>query len=125
MAIKGSSIELIEVELTVKKIARYKLIHSEHGRRLSEGVRLVTYFCTPAVARVVSREADKFVFRDQRDRLIVHPSLDDQGGGFRGSRWSLGEREAMSGGPSILCLRLRSHPLPEGETFELHRFGSV
>jgi hypothetical protein len=79
VAIKGSPIELIEVELTVKKIARYKLIHSEHGRRLSEGVHVVTYFCTPAVARVVSREADKFVFRDQRDHLIVHPSLDDQG----------------------------------------------
>lgn len=80
VAKKGDSVELVEVDLTVKKLSRYRLIHSLQGQRMATGeVTRVVYICTPDVARAVSREADKFIFRDDRGRLVTLPVLDDQG----------------------------------------------
>jgi hypothetical protein len=76
---KGADAELIEVELTAKKLSRYRTIHADHGRRLQHEVSRVVYYCTPSVARVVSREADRFVFRDDRDRVECLPVFDEQG----------------------------------------------
>lgn len=80
VAVKGDIIELIEVELTAKKLARYQQIHTHHGTRLTRGAASrVVYVCTADVARVVAREADKFLFRDQRSQLVTLPLLDEQG----------------------------------------------
>ena len=80
VATKGDLVELVEVELTTKKLSRYRMIHSHHSQRMATGgVSRVVYFCTPDVARAVSREADKFIFRDERDRLVVLSVLDAQG----------------------------------------------
>lgn len=80
VAVKGDIVELIEVELTAKKLARYQQIHAHHGSRLSSGAASrVVYVCTAEVARVVAREADKFLFRDQRSQLVTLPVLDEQG----------------------------------------------
>ena len=79
VATRGEEIDLVEVELTAKTISRYKAIHADHGRRLVGEVSRVVYFCTEPVAQVVSREADKFVFRNERPRLVTAPVLDDQG----------------------------------------------
>lgn len=80
VGIKGGAVELVEVELTTKKLSRYKLIHNHLGRRLAaDGVTRVVYLCTREVAGAVSREADKFIFREQRDRLVTFPVFDPQG----------------------------------------------
>ena len=79
VATKSGSIDLIEVELTVKKIARYKMIHAAHSARLAQGVSRIVYVCTDEVARAIDREADKFLFRDDRSKLVTLPALDGQG----------------------------------------------
>lgn len=80
VAIKEGEMELIEVELTVKRLSRYKLIHLHHGRRIAVGgVTRVVYLCTPEVAGIVAREADKFIFREQRERLVTLPVFNAQG----------------------------------------------
>lgn len=83
VAMKDGVMELIEVELTVKKLARYKMIHAQHGQRLAAGgISRVVYLCAPGVADAVSREADKFIFREQRERLVALPVFDAQGKWF-------------------------------------------
>jgi hypothetical protein len=80
VATRDGQVEVVEVELTVKKLARYRSIHAHFGKMLSSGTASrVVYVCTPEVGRVVSREADKFVLRDQRDRLLTLALLDSQG----------------------------------------------
>jgi hypothetical protein len=80
VAIRGSHRELVEVELTPKTLGRYKLIHNSHADRLSgEGFSRVVYACTPDAARVVSREADQYLFRDLRPRLIAGAVFDVRG----------------------------------------------
>ena len=80
VAVKGDVVELIEVELTPKALKRYKLIHTHHGQRMATGgVTRVVYLCTPDAARAVAREADKFIFRDQRHRLVTLPVFNVQG----------------------------------------------
>lgn len=80
VATRDSIVDLVEVELTPKKVARYRHILSRHGHRMeSGGVSKVVYLCTPDAAATVSREADKFVFRDVRDRLVVASAFDLQG----------------------------------------------
>ena len=103
VATRGDEIVLVEVELTTKKLSRYELIHSHHGERLASGaVSRVVYLCTPEVAAAVAREADKFVFREQRGRIITLPVLDGQG------RWVGGEldpSEAREQGGSGLLVQ--------------------
>jgi hypothetical protein len=80
VAIKGDVTELIEVELTAKNRGRYKPICASHSARMAnEGVTRVVYLCVPAAARAVSREADKFIFRTERHRLVALPVFDGQG----------------------------------------------
>lgn len=94
VAIKGDIVELIEVELTAKKLARYKHIHNHHGQRMATGgVSRVVYLCTRDAARAVSREADKFIFRDQRHRLVTLPVFNQQG------KWIGGDTELWDGAP--------------------------
>ncbi len=94
VATRGGEVELIEVELTAKKLSRYRLIHSHHGARLADGrATKIVYFCTPDVAPVVAREADKFLFRTVREQLVTLPVLDQQGkwiADLRGS-WTTGD----------------------------------
>ncbi|MEQ1735418.1 MAG: hypothetical protein ABL886_03175 [Rhodoglobus sp.] len=80
VATRGSHRELVEVELTPKTLGRYKLIHNSHADRLTgEGFSRVVYACTPNAARVVSREADQYLFRDLRTRLITGAVFDARG----------------------------------------------
>ncbi len=94
VAVKGDVVELVEVELTTKKLARYKLIHNHHGQRMATGgVSRVVYLCTKDAARAVSREADKFIFRDQRHRLVTLPVFNEQG------RWIGNDTDLWDGAP--------------------------
>lgn len=80
VAVKGNVVELIEVELTAKALRRYKQIHSHHGQRLATGgVSRVVYLCTKDAAKTVAREADRFIFRDQRHQLVALPMFDAKG----------------------------------------------
>ena len=94
VAVKGDVVELIEVELTAKKLARYKLIHNHHGQRMATGgVSRVVYLCTKDAARVVAKEADRFIFRDQRHRLVALPVFDVKG------RWIGNDTALWEGAP--------------------------
>lgn len=91
VATRGNLRELVEVELTPKTLGRYKLIHGNHADRLtSDGVGRVVYACTPQAARTVAREADRYVFRDLRPRIVTVPVLDVHGGwtGHDDSLWA-------------------------------------
>jgi len=80
VAVKGNVVELVEVELTAKALKRYKLIHNHHGQRLANGAASrVVYLCTTDAARAVAREADRFIFRDQRQQLVTLPVFDIKG----------------------------------------------
>lgn len=80
IATRGEARELVEVELTAKKLSRYKLIHSRHAQRIASGeIDRVVYICTSDVARTVAREADRYVFREQRHQLLTYGVVDSQG----------------------------------------------
>ena len=92
VAVKGDVVELVEVELTAKALKRYKLIHNHHGRRLAGGaVSRVVYLCTKDAAKAVAREADRFIFRDQRQQLVTLPVFDTKG------RWIGNDTELWDG----------------------------
>lgn len=80
VAVKGNIVELIEVELTAKSLGRYKLICNSHAARMTHGgITRVVYLGTPDATRVVAREADRFIFRDQRPRLVTLSTFDVRG----------------------------------------------
>lgn len=80
VAVRGALRELVEVELTPKTLGRYKLIHNNHADRLTgDGVTRVVYACSPSAARTVSREADRYVFRDLRSRVVTAAVFDPRG----------------------------------------------
>jgi hypothetical protein len=80
VAIKGDAVELVEVELTSKKLARYAHIHHLHGQRIAtDDISRIVYFCTAEAARTVPQQADKFIFRENRGRLQTLPVFDGQG----------------------------------------------
>ncbi|MCI4658280.1 hypothetical protein [Cryobacterium zhongshanensis] len=80
VATRDGQAELVEVELTAKSAPRYKQIHENHARRLTqEGMSKVVYFCTADAYRVVSREADRFIFRTERPRLVSTIAFDKRG----------------------------------------------
>jgi hypothetical protein len=80
VAVKGDIVELIEVELTAKSLGRYKLICNSHAARMTNGgITRVVYLGTPDATRVVGREADRFIFRDQRPRLVTLSTFDVRG----------------------------------------------
>jgi hypothetical protein len=80
VAVKGDTVELVEVELSAKTAWRYKQIHESHAMRIArEGIARVAYLCTPDAARVVAREADKYIFRTERPRLVTVNVFDRHG----------------------------------------------
>jgi hypothetical protein len=80
VAVRGDEIELVEVELTPKTLHRYPQIFRNHAARMDrEGVTRVVYFGTPEVCRVVSREADTYLFHALRPRLLTMPVIDVRG----------------------------------------------
>ncbi|MBM7470528.1 hypothetical protein [Subtercola frigoramans] len=80
VAQKGDRVELVEVELTPKTWQRYKQICDNHVFRLDrENVARVAYFCTADAARIVDREADKFIFRTERHKLTAVTAFDVKG----------------------------------------------
>lgn len=80
IAEKGRDVELVEVELTPKTLARYRTILGEHSNRLeTEAEARVVYFCSSDVRTVVEREADRWVFREQRPRLSAATTFDREG----------------------------------------------
>ncbi|MGV8970710.1 MAG: hypothetical protein ACOH10_00180 [Rhodoglobus sp.] len=88
VAVRGDEVHLVEVELTAKTLNRYKLICSSHASRMSTGgISRVVYFGTPEATKVVSSEADKFLFRDLRPRLHTAVTFDVRG------RWVGSETE--------------------------------
>ena len=80
VATRGDEVVLVEVELTSKAKSRYKLILGSHADRLEAGeATRVEYYCPPSVARMVSHEADRLMFRDARVNLRILPVLDGLG----------------------------------------------
>jgi hypothetical protein len=69
------------------------VIFENHTWRLArESIGRVVYFCDPATARIVAREADVRVFRDDRSRIVVLPVFDVRG------KWVGDERAAWNAG---------------------------
>jgi hypothetical protein len=80
VAVNGDVVELIEVELTPKSLGRYKGICNSHAARMTDGgITRVVYLGTAEATRVVASQADKFIFRDQRPRLVTLPTFDVRG----------------------------------------------
>jgi hypothetical protein len=80
VAIKGNIIELVEVELTPKAIARYKNICDSHSSRiLHEGVSRVVYPSTADASRMVNKQADRYIFRTERERVVAFTAFDKNG----------------------------------------------
>jgi len=80
VAVNGDIVELIEVELTPKSLGRYKGICNSHAARMTDGgITRVVYLGTAEATRVVASQADKFIFRDQRPRLVTLPTFDVRG----------------------------------------------
>lgn len=80
IAAKSGWVDLVEVELSPKTPTRYKTICENHAFRLAhEGVDRVLYLCTSDAARTVTREADRYLFRDLRPRLEVLDVFDARG----------------------------------------------
>ncbi|WP_156109779.1 hypothetical protein [Cryobacterium sp. MLB-32] len=101
VAQRGRVVELVEVELTPKTWQRYKLICENHAFRLAhEGVTQISYFCTSDADRAITREADKFIFRTERQSLVSRHAFDPRG------RWvgpELEDRPHLTGvGPASI-----------------------
>jgi hypothetical protein len=93
VATRAGVVELIEVELAPKTPSRYQQICTSHATRLGSGrISQVTYWCTPAAARLVTKEADRYIFRTERPKLVAHSVFDARG------RWSGGEPDIGSDG---------------------------
>jgi hypothetical protein len=80
IATRGDEVELVEVELTPKAVERYTPIFNSHSWRISrEGVTRVVYLCTADATRMVRREADKLLFRDDKSLLVTVTAFDKRG----------------------------------------------
>jgi hypothetical protein len=80
IATRRDETELVEVELTPKAIERYAPICNSHAWRMGhEGVTRVVYLCTADATRMVRREADRNLYRDDRGRLITITTFDKRG----------------------------------------------
>ncbi len=80
IAIRGDETELVEVELTPKAIERYAPIVNSHSWRMSrEGITRVVYLCTTDATRMVRREADKLLFRDDKSLIVTVTAFDKRG----------------------------------------------
>ena len=80
VAVNGGIVELIEVELTPKSLGRYKAICNSHAARMADGgITRVVYLGTADAVRTVAAQADKYIFRDLRPRLVTLPTFDVRG----------------------------------------------
>lgn len=80
IATRSGETELVEVELTPKASERYTPICNSHAWRMTkEGVTRVVYLCTADATRMVTREADKLLFRGDRERLLTITAFDKRG----------------------------------------------
>jgi len=80
IATRGNETELVEVELTPKAIERYAPIVNSHSWRMSrEGVTRVVYLCTADATRMVRREVDKLIFRDDKSLIVTITAFDKRG----------------------------------------------
>jgi hypothetical protein len=129
VATRGDETELVEVELTPKAIERYGPIFASHSWRMArEGVTRVVYLCTADATRMVSREADRHIFRNDRQRLVAITAFEkrgiwiDQSGRFP-ERWTASPTEQVD--PNALLashvIRARSigeqRPIPANGLF--------
>jgi hypothetical protein len=105
VATRAGETELVEVELTPKAIERYVPICTSHTWRMGhEGINRVVYLCTADATRMVTREADKLLFRDDRPRLLTITTFNRRGA------W-MNESGAF---PDVWA----STPIPEENLFE-------
>ncbi|GAA2750179.1 hypothetical protein [Amnibacterium kyonggiense] len=74
-------VELVEVELTAKRMPRYASIFSAYRRRLDYGDgTAITYLCTDAAARAVRQALGELpAGRAIAPRVEVHPVYDERG----------------------------------------------
>jgi hypothetical protein len=80
IATRADETELVEVELTPKAIERYAPIVNSHSWRISrEGITRVVYLCTADATRMVRREADKLLFRDDKSLIVTITAFDKRG----------------------------------------------
>jgi hypothetical protein len=80
IAMRGEDTELVEVELTPKATERYVPICNSHSWRMAhEGITRVVYLCTADATRMVRREADRNLIRDDRGRLITITAFNKRG----------------------------------------------
>jgi hypothetical protein len=80
LAARDGWVDAVEVELTPKMRARYTQICAHHSFRLTQHLASrIIYLCTPDAARVITREADRHIFRTERPRLIAAPVFDNRG----------------------------------------------
>jgi hypothetical protein len=80
VATRGDETELVEVELTPKAIDRYAPICTSHLWRMGhEGVTRIVYLCSADATRMVRREADRNLFRDDRSKLVTITAFDKRG----------------------------------------------
>jgi hypothetical protein len=80
VASRGTSVELIEVELTVKKLTRYQGILGGLAARVAAGeASRVVYLGTALVAPVISRQADLFIFRTERPSVQILSVFSEDG----------------------------------------------
>jgi len=80
IATRGDETELVEIELTPKAIERYAPIVNSHSWRMSrEGITRVVYLCTADATRMVRREADKLLFRDDKSLIVTITAFDRRG----------------------------------------------
>lgn len=117
VAVKGDIVELVEVELTAKTLGRYKLICNSHADRMTTGgITRVVYLGTPEATRVVSGQADKFIFRDQRSRLVTLSTFDVRGRwiGREAQLWDT-MPEPMPGAGELVEAELPIHELWNSE----------
>ncbi|HEX4403097.1 MAG TPA: hypothetical protein VHZ98_17405 [Galbitalea sp.] len=80
IATRGGEVELVEVELTPKAIERYAPIVNSYSWRISrERVTRIVYLCTADATRMVRREADKLLFRDDKSLVVTVTAFDKRG----------------------------------------------
>lgn len=80
IATRGGETELVEVELTAKASERYAPIVNSHSWRMEhEDITRVVYLCTTDATRMVRREADKLLFRDDKSLIVTITAFDKRG----------------------------------------------
>lgn len=80
VARRGEALDFVEVELTPKTPARYRLIFESHGCRVQQSeLARVVYLCTPDAARTVRREAARWMLPQTLSRLVAQVAFDVRG----------------------------------------------